>query len=261
MKDFRPGMDWAEHVATFLGGREKAAATDHAEQLALSQCKQAAGGKLWCATCHDPHEAKPAGNDSCTACHPKAHKGEKRDCASCHMPKAATQEGEHVAYTNHSIPRDGKPRQAAAWRSYPGTTASERDWALAFGERAGLEKAARDNDAPVLAALAQVYDRAGKQREAVELYERLRNLDADHPALANLAIYRVQQGKSAEAILLWERVLARHPAQAAPAMNLALYYAQQGRAGDAQRTLERLLRFQPDLAAARKFLATLREER
>jgi predicted Zn-dependent protease len=76
-----------------------------------------------------------------------------------------------------------------------------------------------------------------------------------------LAIYRVQQGKSAEAILLWERVLARHPAQAAPAMNLALYYAQQGRAGDAQRTLERLLRFQPDLAAARKFLATLREER
>ncbi len=258
MHEFRAGDDWGDFVATFLGSREKAAATDHAEQLSMSRCKQLAGDKLWCGSCHDPHDAKPVGSEACRSCHAKAHAGERGDCVKCHMPKAATQEGDHVAYTNHSIPRDGKPRVDSRWRLYPGTNATARDEALALGNRLGLARAAEMDDAPVLAALAQIEDRLGNMDAATALYERLAKADPNHPALANLAIYRVGQGRSQEAIALWERVLANDPVQAAAAMNLSLHYAQKGQKADAERTLERLLRFQPDLTAARKFLRSLR---
>lgn len=206
MQDFKPGEDWADYVATFIGGKEKAAATDHAEQIATSQCKPS------CTTCHNPHEAVAASTQPCLQCHKQAHRREE-NCITCHMPKTATREGEHVAYTDHTIPRKPGQKRDRKLQVFPGTEASERDWALAFNRREGLEKAAQQNDIAAIAALAQLTNTPA-------LYERLQQLDPNHPALANLGVHRALQGRLPEAIEIWQRIFTRYPWMSEVGINL-----------------------------------------
>ena len=62
MADFQPGQR-LEDAFTIYVAAQPAGATlkvvSHAEQLALSACARNSGGKLWCGTCHNPHE-RPA---------------------------------------------------------------------------------------------------------------------------------------------------------------------------------------------------------
>ena len=113
----------------FLCGRRPtpflSAATDHAEQLSASKCRQASSDRLWCGSCHDPHSEPPVSEraavyrKACLTCHHPSDckEGSIRsvsndDCRTCHRPKRHRREGEHVAFTLHTIPK--RPSQARA---------------------------------------------------------------------------------------------------------------------------------------------------
>ena len=85
----------------------------HAEQLALSTCARSSGGKLWCGTCHNPHE-QPADpvkyfRARCLSCHGDAilrtHAKPTDNCIACHMPKRPAKDGSHTVFTDHRIAR------------------------------------------------------------------------------------------------------------------------------------------------------------
>ena len=80
----------------------------HVEQLALSACARNSGGRLWCGTCHDPHNIATPSRCSrvaffrsrCLACHtqpfPASHPSKDSDCLGCHMPRRAAKDGGHT---------------------------------------------------------------------------------------------------------------------------------------------------------------------
>jgi hypothetical protein len=86
----------------------------HSEQLAVSECKRNSGDRLWCGTCHDPHNepTEPVSyyRAKCLQCHMKTtfaadHPPKTSDCISCHMPKRNAADGGHTAFTDHRIQR------------------------------------------------------------------------------------------------------------------------------------------------------------
>jgi len=103
----------------------------HVEQLALSVCARKSGGRLWCGTCHNPHD-KPLQpveyyRARCLSCHtasfPDSHPARDSDCLGCHMPKREAKDGGHTAFTDHRIQRRPEPESnspsdfgIAAWR-------------------------------------------------------------------------------------------------------------------------------------------------
>ena len=80
INDFRPGEELEDIFSVYLyeSSRDPSRANpltviSQAQQLALSTCAQQSHGKLWCGSCHDPHE-KPANPDvyfraRCLSCH------------------------------------------------------------------------------------------------------------------------------------------------------------------------------------------------
>jgi hypothetical protein len=269
---FRPGDRLSDHMSVLVWERPPgvAAATDHSEQLARSECKLASGDKLWCGTCHDPHAAAAVDSRACQSCHAqKPCKGPGGpDCVSCHMPKRRSREGEHVAFTDHTIARrPAAPvagRSGGALRSFWAGAANERDLAIAYASLgrpslASLEKFRSSDDSAVLAQLGQVYDAIGRGDDAVAVYERVLRLDPSNvTAAANLAIYRVKAGRTRDAIALWQDVFSRYPALASAGVNLAVAQLGAGDRAGAAETVRRLLRFHPDLDAARQLLVKVR---
>lgn len=265
---YRAGDLLAEHVMVFVwsgASDEERTATDHAEQLARSRCQQAAGDKLWCGTCHEPHAGSTrSAAETCLQCH-VPHTDNARDCVGCHMPKGRSREGEHVVYTDHTIARRPGSKAPAGPRvleAFRGMKASDRDLALAQPERLPgvLEKLVlrTDADVAVLVQLAQQYDATGQGSRAIPLYERVLRLDPDHAAAqANLAIYRMQAGQVREALTLWARVFERNPGMLGPGLNLAMGQLQTGDKDGAAVTLRRLLHFHPDSKPARELLRKL----
>jgi len=277
---FRPGDLLSDHLTVFVWEPASAgrAATDHAEQLARSKCKQSSGDRLWCGTCHDPH-SQPASAErldsyrrACNTCHGEkgctfdggARAAKGNDCASCHMPKGRSREGEHVAYTSHTIQRRPVPHTAGQadrrLRSFWQTPAEERDLAIAYASLnlpalPLLEKLRSSNDAAALVQLAQLYDAQGTGSLAESLYERVLRLDpANAAAGANLGIYRAQAGRTGEAMTLWQDVFSRNPALASAGINLAIAQFNAGDRTAAGRTVRELQRFHPDLEALRQLL-------
>ena len=84
----------------------------HVEQLAQSACARNSNGRLWCGTCHDPHD-KPLQpvqyyRSRCLSCHtafPDSHPAKDSDCLGCHMPRRDAKDGGHSAFTDHRIQR------------------------------------------------------------------------------------------------------------------------------------------------------------
>ena len=284
---YRAGDLLSDSVAVFVWAGASggvADATSHYEKLEQSKCKQASGDKLWCATCHDPHVTVAAAQrgehyrQACLSCHAtKPCTGDAGpDCAGCHMPNRQTRSVDHLAYTDHSIarrpgaaPASGSERRLISFRHAP---TSERDLALGYAVVAPTEPAIRPralelleraaaaspNDIPILAQLAQFYDRLGREDDALALCERLLKLDPTHTAAAvNLGIYRMKRGRSAEAIKLWESALQRQPGLTGARMNLAVAYYRAGNAAAAEAALRKALEYEPDLEAARRMLAEL----
>lgn len=292
---FRAGDLLSDHVSVFTWSGAAGAgvsATSHYEKLQQSACKLGSGGKLWCGSCHDPHEQPAAARrtayyrERCLTCHqtntcnedPGLRKQAGDDCTSCHMPKGGARTVEHVVFTDHAIPRRpgnaSKPALSApSLTPFFPVQPAPRDLALAYAIAAMTEPAVRrqafdllqkaaaldPRDVPVLSQLAQFYDRMGQEERAMELCERIIALDPAHTAAAvNLAIYRIKRGRTEEAVALWNSALRRNPALSSARINLAVAQYRSGNRAEAEATLRQALRYEPDLEAARKLLQEVR---
>ena len=125
--DFRPGEEledvfsvYVRRVADSSSPAGSIKVISQAEQLAMSVCARRSAGKLWCGTCHNPHE-KPENvaqyyRARCLSCHGeqlvKTHAKPDDDCVSCHMPKRQARDGAHTAFTDHRITRIPVPDNA-----------------------------------------------------------------------------------------------------------------------------------------------------
>ncbi|HME00054.1 MAG TPA: hypothetical protein VKM93_22330 [Terriglobia bacterium] len=142
LADFQPGENLEDVYSVYvsaasrdLAGSTSLRVVSQVQQLALSRCARESGGKMWCGSCHDPHE-QPADPKTyfrarCLACHGaalvKTHpvrsaqdrpvrsaQGRPKpndDCIGCHMPRRPVTDGAHTVFTDHHISR--RPGSAA----------------------------------------------------------------------------------------------------------------------------------------------------
>ena len=135
--DFRPGERLEDvfttyHLALPAGtDAGKFKVISHVEQLARSTCSRMSDRRMWCGTCHDPHE-KPVDpveyfRNKCLSCHTAAfsssHPDRNSNCIGCHMPRRNAKDGGHTVFTDHrierrvSVPQDLPANvDVAAWR-------------------------------------------------------------------------------------------------------------------------------------------------
>jgi hypothetical protein len=295
---YRPGDRLADSTTVFVraGTSPGIRVTSHFEKLAQSACKRAAGDRLWCGSCHDPHRVPSAADRAswfrakCRNCHAAdacretaANRAKRQDdCAGCHMPKSAVTDAEHVVYTDHSIPR--RPRAAAAAPPldaelvpFDGAAVSPRDVALAYAivatrpgaagrdrARQLLEAAERNSpdDAEVLLYLAEIYRNTGQEDRAIPLYRRAMRLDpAQVTASAGLGGILFERGDDREAIRLWQDALSKNSGLVMVATNLAMAQWRSGELGPAEATLRKVIDLSPGFQPARDLLKRLQEAR
>ncbi len=296
-RSFRPGEELADSMTVFVrsGGSPGMKVAGHVEKLAQSACRRAAGERLWCGGCHDPHAApKPDRRaawfrEKCLSCHDPgacretaaARARSRDDCVACHMPKSPAVDAPHVVFTDHSIPR--RPRQTPAGPPpdaelvpFGGGRASDRDLALAYAmvaqrERNAayqsravtlLESAEREapDDTEVLLYLAELYRNAERPDPAIPLYERAMRLDpAQVTASVGLGGIRMQRGEYRDAIRLWEDALSKNPGLPLVRVNLALAQWRVNDLRSAESNLEKAVDLNPGLAAAAELLLRLRQ--
>ncbi len=257
--EYRAG-DRLSDVATYFVwklGRRDLKVTSHVEKLAGSTCKTAAGDKLWCGTCHEPHTNADKTQQACVGCHTEAHRQQER-CATCHMPRTLAVDANHGVMTDHSIPRTGKSVAAPAQKTlvpFLGT-GDDRALGLAYaelGDRRAKEFLLRaaPQDWPVRLRLAVLEPDAAR---AAQLYESvLRENPYEPAALVNLGTHLARLGRYTEAGQLWDRALLTNPALEEAVLNLAQVRPPK----DARALLLRYLEFNPVSRKAREQLTKL----
>jgi len=129
LADFRPGEELEDVFSVYVNPATKDPSqanpfkvVSQVQQLALSTCARRSAGKLWCGTCHDPHQqptdAKAYYRSRCLSCHGstlvKTHPKPSDDCIGCHMPRRPVTDGAHTAFTDHRIRRRPPPSVSAA---------------------------------------------------------------------------------------------------------------------------------------------------
>ena len=300
--DFQPGMELEEvwSVYTYDHTEESRRAgsfsvVSHAEQLALSRCSEVSGDKMWCGTCHDPHE-KPAEPVSyyrqrCLSCHGQGllarHSTPSDDCVACHMARGQAYDSGHSAFTDHLISRRPQTRQKTpplqklrAWRKLPGwldqrnlglayVQVGERDrsaYHLTEGFRLLAEMGASlPQDAEVLSAMGMVLMRGDRQRlpdlprRALRLFQRAVREQpgyALHYQAVAAAWWALKSWEKAIASL--ERAIALDPLLESSYRMLAKIYQENNQPQLARKTWERYLQRMPQSIAARQSLRALK---
>lgn len=277
--DYRPGESLEDTLSVYVFDRPASQGdapfrvVSHSEQLAASQCAQQSGGRMWCGSCHDPHDkpSQPAlyYKERCRQCHSTgtiaAHLEPAGDCAGCHMPRRQAFDGGHTPYTDHQIlakPRPGKPGpllgKLRPWRE-PRASLSARNLGLAYisvGERhqsgdllnegfrrLSAVEAAFANDPAVLTSLGAVLQRKSVPQEAMRLFSRASELeprDARHRL--NLAIALAEAGERDRAIGILETVTTQDPSLRDAYVLLAEIYDSSGHPEKRRQTLKRISR-------------------
>jgi Tetratricopeptide repeat/Cytochrome c554 and c-prime len=247
LEDYRPGDPWSDFAAIFVPvSQDGFQANSHVEKLAESACMRAAGDRLWCGTCHDPHGV-PASSEraawfrsKCLTCHDTAQCSRGFDCTACHMPRTRASDAGHGVFTDHSIPRlpnVTRARDANSWnlRGFTAADAGGRELGLAYAEigvRTGDRRqqaeairllAAAPQDVEVQLRLADLQERASNPDRAVALYRSALRLDPNAVlAMVNLGRLYGSAGLLEQAIGLWQEALKRNPCQSEAAANLQI---------------------------------------
>ena len=257
MADFEPGHSLEDSYTVYVAAQpagKTLKVVSHAEQLALSVCARNSGGRLWCGTCHNPHEkpADPASyfRERCLNCHgarlEKSHAATGRDCVACHMPRLAARDGGHTVFTDHRIarrPEPGnesvQPRDLAAWRE-PEIHLRQRNLALALVAVGLLDKSSE---------------------EAIRGYRMLNQVEKEYPddpdVLTTLGTVLLRGKQPGEALRRFEKVLVLRPAYAPYEVNAASALMAAGRKVEARRHLERALQLDPLLQQAVELLSAI----
>ncbi|HEV2232150.1 MAG TPA: tetratricopeptide repeat protein [Terriglobia bacterium] len=269
-EDFHPGVPLEQIYTTYVNAlptgrpREALKVISHSEQLALSLCARKSNGRMWCGTCHNPHDQAQQPPQyyraRCLSCHQgklalaKSHPGgSSGDCVGCHMFKLNAKDGGHTVFTDHRISRSPEPVQdeelpqdneLVAWRE-PAPALRERNLALAYVD-AGLENGSASeiakgypmltevekkfpNDPLVLAALGKALLNLNRPLDAANLFERVLNLGPDSvTAEWDAGRAWMNAGQIDKAIDHLERAVKKDPLFLPAAESLVQIYREQG---------------------------------
>jgi len=260
--EFRPGDRLEKYVTYFVHSGSTATtarAVSQVEALNLSGCKRAAGDRMTCTTCHDPHGDPAPGERAafyrarCTQCHSQqkyvsataqhAHHAEQPDCTACHMPRIATDAIAHTQGTDHRIPpRKGEYETAAlqlttlggpqqtSLQPVPGTTASARDLAVATFELISMGDLAA---APAAETLLRQAQKANPQ---------------DAEVLSDLGWLAQRRNSRKEAAQLYAEALRQDPLSISANTNYGVLLAQAGQLVEAARLWNAVERQNPGIA-------------
>ncbi len=242
--DFRPGQRIEETYTIYVShdsGNGQVKVVSHSEQLALSACARNSEGKLWCGTCHNPHDANPQTAAffrlRCLTCHgaslEASHAAPGRDCVACHMPRLPARDGGHTAFTDHRIrrrpsePAPPGPAGLVAWRE-PDPALRDRNLALALVAWAYLNQS---------------------QAEMTRGYQMLTSVEGQFPddvdVLTSLGSVQLHIHQPTEALRRFQKVLVLRPNCASCQVNAASALIQLGNDSEAIRHLTRALELDP----------------
>jgi tetratricopeptide (TPR) repeat protein len=262
LSDFIPGQRLEDTFSTYRdlqpGGSFKV--ISQVEQLALSACARNSGGRLWCGTCHDPHDKplQPAQfyRSRCLSCHtrsfPASHPSVDSDCLQCHMPRRDAKDGGHSAFTDHRIQRRPQahpdpPADAglAAWRD-PAPDLQQRNLGIAYVE-VGLQRRSPaflvqgyrtltevqqqfPNDSEVFRWMGEALLLGKQTSEAAIALERALKLDPGSAiAEARAAAPYIQEGDADRAIAHLQRAVTLDPMDLPTSLALIDLYQKQGK--------------------------------
>lgn len=252
--DFKPGQALEDFYTTYVAAHSSGKdikVISHSEQLALSKCSLKSEGRLWCGTCHNPHDkpAQPAAyfRERCLGCHAatleKAHAAPGRDCIGCHMQKLPARDGGHTAFTDHRILKTPgassqtiEPDTLTAWRE-PDSYIANRNLALAL-VAAGLQ----NRSAPLV----------------IRGYKMMNRLEKDFPndpaLLTSLGLILMKGKEPAEALKRFQHVVALKPNYAPYYVNEATALLATNQKDEARRQLQKALSLDPLLESAVQLL-------
>ena len=270
LSDFVPGQRLEETYTIYHNAVPTGASAgdfkviSHVEQLALSACARNSDGRLWCGTCHDPHD-KPAESISyyrarCLSCHtanfPASHPSKNSDCLGCHMPKRDAKDGGHAAFTDHRIQRRPEVQHElpagtsiAAWRE-PSPDLQKRNLGIAFID-AGMQRRSSPFIIEGYRTLTEVQQQfrddsdffkwigeallLGKQTADAKIaFERALQLDPNSALTeASAASPYIQEGNDVDAIAHLQRAVALDPLNLPVASTLIGLYQKDGRTAEA----------------------------
>jgi len=288
--DFQPGETTEDVFSTYVFNDPQSKSESsikvisHSEQLRKSVCARNSHGRLWCGTCHDPHnepaDAKSYYRGRCLSCHvaplSKAHPEPAEDCIGCHMPTRPAVDGGHTAFTDHRIARRPEPttdparESLAAWREPPEAFRT-RNLALAWlaageGRRSAqftdlgwrllqAAQAAFPSDPAVLTGLGVACLRNSRYADAARFFEQVVKLDPDSAAYrVNLATALMNVGNFPDAKLHLNRAIELDPSLEVAYRRLAELYGKSGDTSAIDQVFERYLKFRPQSLAAREAL-------
>jgi hypothetical protein len=233
---FRPGDELGAFIQVFVNADSAPGVrvNGHAEALAQSRCRKAAGERLWCGTCHDPHASTIDFRARCLGCHEAAQcpsSSRSGDCIGCHMPKARALDGGHTVFTDHSIPRrpvhtpDRTPVRELRpyFPELQGQGIAERNLGLAYGNLGNVGKAwpllrtaAPGRDPALYTRIASLLQADGRYAQAEPYYRESLAMDGDQlEAVVGLASLLERTGRKSEAAPLRRKAVTmcpRHPA-------------------------------------------------
>jgi tetratricopeptide (TPR) repeat protein len=275
--DFRPGEPLEDVFTTYVNAvppgsdAGKLKVISHVEQLARSTCARESNGRMWCGTCHDPHN-KPLDpvsyyRDKCLSCHAEkfsaSHPGRNSNCISCHMPRRNAKDGGHTAFTDHRIQRRPGPQpdlpadiDIAAWRE-PAPELQKRNLGIAY-INAGTDRRSApfighgyrlltevqdqfSNDSDVFMSMGDALLMAKQTSEAEFAFERVLQLKPDSViGETKAASASLQAGDVNTAITRLEGAVALDPLHLPAVATLIDLYKQQGNVAKAEQLSARV---------------------
>ncbi|HTR64324.1 MAG TPA: c-type cytochrome [Terriglobales bacterium] len=246
--DFRPGEPLEQVFTTYVNALPPGADSgkikviSHVEQLARSTCARMSNGRLWCGTCHDPHDqpADPVAyfRSKCLTCHTgtfaASHPPKESNCIGCHMPRRDAKDGGHTAFTDHRIQRFPTPQTAlpetadiSAWRE-PAPALQKRNLGIAY-VNTGAERASFPLVVRGYRLLTEVQDQ----------------FSTDSALFTSIGTALLLGKKSSEAELAFDRALQLDPGSVAGETNAASAYLQAGDTDQAIVHLQRAVTLDP----------------